>query len=164
VAIGYTPYWLIYGLHFLMPTKYVLPSIDGDHKDAKPTIVLTSKVIKLEKLQENKLEAQNNVGANQWNRFMWSQQKNIKKKFQFGDYILWFPKGKNTHLGKFKKKWFGPFKVQYCLPHNTIIFVSINNFEPNPILVNVNKLKPYKYMDQTLKGVQNPNNQAFIEL
>jgi len=42
--------------------------------------------------------------------------------------------------------------VQYCLPNNIVIFVSINNFEPNPELVNVNKLKPYTYVDQTLKG------------
>jgi hypothetical protein len=26
-------------------------------------------------------------------------------------------------------------------------FVFVNNFEPNPILVNVNKLKPYTYVD-----------------
>jgi hypothetical protein len=37
--------------------------------------------------------------------------KNKKKKFQFGDYVLWFPKGEKTHMGKFKKRWFGPFKV-----------------------------------------------------
>jgi hypothetical protein len=37
--------------------------------------------------------------------------KNTKKKFQFGDYVLWFPKGGKTHLGKFKKRWFGPFMV-----------------------------------------------------
>jgi hypothetical protein len=47
-----------------MPTKYVLLAISGDHKDAKPTRVLTSRIIELEKLQENELEAQNNVGAN----------------------------------------------------------------------------------------------------
>ncbi len=64
------------------------------------------------------------------------------------------PKGKNTHLGKFKKRWFGPFRVQYCLPNNIIIFIYVNNFEPNPVLVNFNKLKPYKYVDQTLKGIQ----------
>jgi predicted RNA-binding protein with PUA-like domain len=44
-----------------------------------------------------------NVGTNQWNRFLWSQQKNTNKKFQFGDYVLWFHKGENTHLGKFMK-------------------------------------------------------------
>jgi hypothetical protein len=35
---------------------------------------------------------------------MWSQLKNIEKKFQFGDYVLWFPKGEKTHMGKFKKR------------------------------------------------------------
>jgi len=33
------------------------------------------------------------------------------EKFQFGDYVLWFLKGEKTHLGKFKKRWFNPFKV-----------------------------------------------------
>ncbi len=35
----------------------------------------------------------------------------------------------------------------------------INNFEPNPMLVIVNKLKPYKYVDHTLKGIQSSKNQ-----
>jgi hypothetical protein len=57
------------------------------------------------------------------------------------------PKGGNDTPGKFKKRWFGPFRVQYCLPNNLILLVSINYFEPNPILVNINKLKRYKYVD-----------------
>jgi len=57
VAISYTPYQLIYGLHPLMPTKYVLSTICGDHRDVEPTIVLTARIIKLEMLQENRLEA-----------------------------------------------------------------------------------------------------------
>jgi hypothetical protein len=60
--------------------------------------------------------------------------------------------GKKTHLGKLKKRWFGPFRLQYYLPNNIILLESIKNFEPNPILVNINKLKPYIYVDQTLKG------------
>jgi hypothetical protein len=65
--------------------------------DVEPNKVLISRIIKLENLQENKLEAQNNVGVNQWNKFMWSQQKNTKKKFQFRDYVLYcFPRKKNT--------------------------------------------------------------------
>jgi hypothetical protein len=31
-------------------------------------------------------------------------KSNIDEKFQFGDYILWFPKDEKTHLGKFKKR------------------------------------------------------------
>jgi hypothetical protein len=47
-----------------MPIEYVLPVVNGDHKDAKPTKVLTPRVIEVEKLQKNILEAQNNVGTN----------------------------------------------------------------------------------------------------
>jgi hypothetical protein len=32
--------------------------------------------------------------------------------------------GKKTHLGKFKKGWFGPFRLQYYLPNN-IIFLNL---------------------------------------
>jgi hypothetical protein len=47
-----------------MPTKYVLPTISGDHKDARPTKILIARITELEKLQDNILEAQNNVGEN----------------------------------------------------------------------------------------------------
>jgi hypothetical protein len=76
---------------------------------------------------------------------------------------MWFPKGEKTHMGKLKKRWFGPFRVQYCLPNNIVLLVSINNFEPNPILVNVNKLKPYRYVDQTLKGIQSSKKKKSLE-
>jgi hypothetical protein len=58
-----------------MPTKYVIPTISGDHRYVEPTNVLTTKVTKLEKLQYNKLEAQNNVEAYQWNIFVESTKK-----------------------------------------------------------------------------------------
>ncbi len=50
-------------------------------------------------------------GAN----FYGVNKKIIEKKFQFGDYVLWFPKGEKTYMGKFKKRYFGPLWVQYCL-------------------------------------------------
>jgi hypothetical protein len=34
MATNYTPYQLVYGLHPLMPIKYVLSAISGDHIDA----------------------------------------------------------------------------------------------------------------------------------
>jgi hypothetical protein len=33
------------------------------------------------------------------------------------------------------------------LPNNIVLLVTIEKFEINPMLVNVNKLKPYKYME-----------------
>jgi hypothetical protein len=67
--------------------------------------------------------------------------------FSFGDYVQWFPKGNKSHLGKFIEKLFGPYRIQYVLPNNTMLLVTIEKFEANHVLVNVNKLKPYKYME-----------------
>jgi hypothetical protein len=33
------------------------------------------------------------------------------------------------------------------LPNNTVLLVTIEKFETNLVLVNMNKLKPYKYME-----------------
>ncbi len=43
--------------------------------------------------------------------FVESIETHKEKKFQFGDYVMWFPKGEKPHLGKFKKRWFDPFNV-----------------------------------------------------
>ncbi len=58
-----------------------------------------------------------------------------------------FPKGNKSLLGKFTKKWFGLYKVQHVLPNNIMLLVIIEKFETNLVLVNVKKLKPYKYME-----------------
>jgi hypothetical protein len=63
------------------------------------------------------------------------------------DYVMWFPKGNKSHLGKFTKKWFGLYIVQYVLPNNIVLLMTIEKFETNPMLINVNKLKPYNYME-----------------
>jgi hypothetical protein len=39
-------------------------------------------------------------------------------------------------------------------PNNTILFVTIDKFDPNLMLVNINKLKPYKFIeDKTLQPI-----------
>jgi hypothetical protein len=52
VVIGYTPYQLMYGLHPLMPTKYIVVVASGNERDNTSMTILTSKIIELEKLQE----------------------------------------------------------------------------------------------------------------
>jgi len=59
---------------------------------------------------------------------------------------MWFPKGNKSHLRKFPRKWFGPSKSKYVLPNNITLLVIIEKFETNHVLINVNKLKPYKYI------------------
>ncbi len=40
------------------------------------------------------------------------------------------------------------------LPNNIILLINIDKFEPNPILVNINKLKPYWYLGKTPRGLE----------
>ncbi len=71
-----------------------------------------------------------------------------------GDYVLWFPKAKKQHIGKISKSCSIPYWIQYYLPNNTTLLVIIDKFHPNLILVNVNKLKPYRFYNLILKGLE----------
>ncbi len=57
------------------------------------------------------MKAAKTIIIQKWNKTLWSQQKNPKKQFSFGDYVLWFPKGNKSHLVKFTRKWFGHYEV-----------------------------------------------------
>jgi hypothetical protein len=48
------------------------------------------------------------VASNQWNMSLWSQNRFIKTKFQFGGYVLWFLRVVFKHALKFQRQWFGP--------------------------------------------------------
>jgi len=56
VATGYTPYQLVYGLHPLMPTKYIVPIVGGNERNNTSMKVLTNRIIELEKLQEDRMQ------------------------------------------------------------------------------------------------------------
>ncbi len=56
IVIGYTPYQLVYGLHPLMPTKYIVPIVSGNERDNILVKVLTIKITKLKKLQEIRMQ------------------------------------------------------------------------------------------------------------
>jgi hypothetical protein len=50
ITTMYTPYQLMYGLHPLMPIEYIVPIVGGNERDNTLVKVLTSKIIKLEKV------------------------------------------------------------------------------------------------------------------
>ncbi len=148
----------MYGLHLLLPIEYIVLVAGGNERDNTPVRILTRRITKLEKLQEARMQVAKTARIQHWNKALWSQQKNPEKKNSFGDYVMWFPKGNKSHLGKFTRKWFGPYILQYVLPNNIVLFVTIEKFETNPMLVNVNKLKPYKYMEfEVQKKTTNAN-------
>ena len=159
VTTGYTPFQLVYGLHPLMPTEYIVPTRKINSEiDYTPTRVLAARIADLEQMDTSRLEAQEAVGARQWNRALWSQQHYRRKDFQVGDYVLWYPKGHKEHVGKFKSRWFGPYRVQYRLPNNTALLVQVKNFEPDPVLVNINKLKPYRFYEKGIVETRTPGS------
>jgi hypothetical protein len=45
-----------------MPTKYIVPIVGGNEKDNTSMKVLTSKITKLDKLQEDKMQAIKTIG------------------------------------------------------------------------------------------------------
>jgi hypothetical protein len=56
LATRYTPYQLMYELHPLMPTKYIMPIASGNEKDSTSMKVLINRITKLEKLQEARMQ------------------------------------------------------------------------------------------------------------
>jgi hypothetical protein len=50
VGTIHIPFQLVYGLHPLLPTKYILPSRRGDNIYPQPIKVLTNQLFELEKL------------------------------------------------------------------------------------------------------------------
>ncbi len=78
----------MYGLHPLMPTKYIVPLVGGNERDNISVRVLTSKITKLEKLLEDKTQTAESTRIQQWNKALWNQQKNLEKQFSLGDLCL----------------------------------------------------------------------------
>jgi hypothetical protein len=70
-----------------------------------------------------------------------------RDKIPIWKFWLWFPRAIKAHSPKFQRQWFGPHKMQYCLPNNTILLLTIDKFDLNLILVNINKYKPYKFTE-----------------
>jgi hypothetical protein len=69
----------MYGLHPLIPIEYIVLVVYGNEKDSTPVRVLTSRIIKLKKLQENRMKIREIEKNQQWNRTLWNQQMNKKK-------------------------------------------------------------------------------------
>jgi hypothetical protein len=44
--------------------------------------------------------------------------------------------------------------ITACIKNNILLFVNIDKFEPNPILVNINKFKPYWYLGKALRTLE----------
>ena len=112
--------------------------------------MLAARMDDLEKIVETREDAyQANIKIQQ-QRPKWFQGKATEKVFNKGDLVLWHPKGQNMKPGKLTYSWFGPYRVQYALPNNTVLLVALRHFDKNAVIVNSNKLKNYVLPEETL--------------
>jgi hypothetical protein len=51
-------------------------------------------------------------------------------------------KRQNKTHKKIQEKMVWPYWSQYCLPNNIVLLINVDKFDPNPILVNINKSRP----------------------
>ena len=165
VATGHSPFELVYGLLPLMPTKYIVPTqrttTDLDFIQHR---VLAVRIADLDKLDETRLKAQTHQGQAQWNRAQWVQTQGKPYQFRTEDYVLWYPKGANVHAKKLQNKWFGPYRGQYLLPNNTVLLVTVEKFDPDPVIVNINKLKTYRCLEEGLPDLSSSDHQTKTQL
>jgi hypothetical protein len=63
-----------------------------------------------------------------------------------------FPKEKKHTWASSRKDGLVHSRYNITYPITMFLLFMLTIFEPNPVLVNINKLKPYKYVGQTLKG------------
>jgi hypothetical protein len=89
-------------------------------------------------------------------KILYGINKGIQKEIQIWRSCSLVFKGQKTHLGKFTRKWFGPYIIQFCLPNNIKFLVIMDKFDPNSILANINKLKPYQFMDDETHTIDGP--------
>ena len=72
--------------------------------------------------------------------------------------------GANEHAGKLRNKWFGHYRVQYLLPNNTVLLVTVDKFDLDPIIVNINKLKTYRCPKEGLPDLSSSDHQTKTQL
>ena len=159
------PFELDYGLLPLMPTEYIVPTQrTTTNLDFTQHKVLAVRTADLDKSDKTRLKAQTHQGQAQWNRTQWVQTQGKPHQFRMGDYVLWYPKGANVHAGKLRNKWFGPYRVQYLSPNNTVLFVTVDKFDPDPVIVNINKLKTYQCPEEGLPDLSSSDHQTKTQL
>jgi hypothetical protein len=91
-------------------------------------------------------------------KFYGVTKKILRRSFNLEIMSYGFPKEKKHIWANSRKD--GLVHSGYSIAYPIILFFLFLFI--NPILVNVNKLKPYTYVDKTLKGIQSSEDQKSL--
>jgi len=100
----HTPFQLVYGLHALMLTKYLLFMTNfATSEDFTMIEVFIIQLSKLETLEESWTLIIKTISMWQWNHALWTHNHYLTKSFSLVDHLIWFPKARKEHTSKFKQ-------------------------------------------------------------
>ena len=116
-----TPFQLVYGLEAIIPIEMELPSLrialDNRLGDAAS---LRERYTMLEKLDETRARAYLNMIAIQKHRKTYYDSKLIPKNLNENDLVLLYDNRFQKFPGKFKMRWFGPYRVLKSYPNGSL--------------------------------------------
>ena len=116
IAIGFTPFQLVYGIKFILPIECEIPSMKLVIDLLPDTSYLEKRLIYLEQLDEICRDATTTNGVHKW-RIKEQYDKKVKTRvFSEGDLVLVYNQ-KNDTLGegKFVSMRLGPYIVKHVL-------------------------------------------------
>jgi len=123
VALGNSPYFLVYGQEAILPPNVALPSLQlSQASRGTPSALLQERIDQLMKLEELRDRARIKFKNHQMIAKKWFDHHLVGDKyFQVGELVLKWdklsdPKGKHT---KFQHLWLGPFQVVEIIGQGT---------------------------------------------
>ena len=103
---------------------------------------LKHQLVMLEKLDETRAQAHLNMEAIQKHKKSYYDSKLVPKKLEPNDLVLLYDRGFQKFPGKFKMRWFGPYRILRSFPNGS---VELQDFTGKIHLTRYNgyRLKPY---------------------
>ncbi len=107
-------------------------------KDFTMTRVLSTQLLKLEKLEGSWTLATKTTSKRQWNHALWAYN-HYQIKSSFSDHVFWFLKTqKGTHK-QVQTTLVWTIQDSILFTNNTTLLMIVQQFDPNPILINIDK-------------------------
>ena len=138
VAVGTTPFELVYGLNAILPIDFLVPTLRVAKELEWTRHALSERVDELEKLDETRLLA---IAGMYARRKHWHDQNIKTNRFQKGDLVLLYTLKK--HKRKLKKRGLGPFVVSELTSSGAVRLETLEGAQM-PNFINGSRLKKYK--------------------
>ena len=123
-ALGTTPFNLTYGQNAILPMDFLIPTLRVAKQLEWTGHELSDRLDDIEKLPETRLVAVGHMYAQKRRMKAYHDEHIITKHIQKGDLVLVY--SLKQHLGKFKKRGFGPCIVEETSPSGAVKLATLD--------------------------------------